>query len=147
MDKTRKITEAAGQMPDGTVFVAPRPGRHDVVVQLILEAGYPHAHDAVQGFVDDQGAFYTRQEALELVRANGQLPGDIIGSVLTSEALWDSWRCGYDVNTRTLGHGCGHHYERPKKPKRRRGQRINYKRTTKCPKCGREDALHPRRKS
>ena len=145
MDKTRKITEAAGKMPDGTIFVAPRPGRHDVVVQMILAAGHPHAHNAVQGFVDDEGTFYTRTEALALVRETGQLKRNIIGSTLTSEDLWDSWRCGYDVDTRTHGHGCGHHYEVPMRPKRRLGQRINYKRSTTCPECGKVDALHPRR--
>jgi hypothetical protein len=47
-------------------------------------------HDRViQGFLTDKNRFLTREEALELVKTNGQLPdGKLIGGVLTSEDLW-----------------------------------------------------------
>lgn len=41
-----------------------------------------------QGFLTNKNRFLTRSEALELVRTNGQLKGDLIGGVLTSEDLW-----------------------------------------------------------
>ncbi len=41
-----------------------------------------------QGFLTTKNRFLTRSEALELVKENGQLEGDIIGGVLTSEDLW-----------------------------------------------------------
>jgi len=41
-----------------------------------------------QGFLTTKNRFLTRKEALELVKSNGQLKKDLIGSVLTSEDLW-----------------------------------------------------------
>jgi len=42
----------------------------------------------VQGFLTTKNRFLTREEALILVKENGQLKGDIIGGELTSEDLW-----------------------------------------------------------
>jgi len=42
----------------------------------------------MQGFLTTKNRFLTRDEALELVKTNGQLKGNIIGGVLTSEDLW-----------------------------------------------------------
>lgn len=44
--------------------------------------------DCVQGFLTNKNRFLTRDEAFELVKTNGQLKEDLIGSVLTSEDLW-----------------------------------------------------------
>ena len=44
--------------------------------------------DCEQGFLTNKNRFLTRSEALELVKTNGQLIGDKIGGVLTSEDLW-----------------------------------------------------------
>lgn len=41
-----------------------------------------------QGFLTNKNRFLTREQALELVKTNGQLEGDIIGGELTSEDLW-----------------------------------------------------------
>ena len=52
---------------------------------------YPkHYYDDVetQGFLTTKNRFLTREEALILVRENGQLKQKTIGSVLTSEDLW-----------------------------------------------------------
>jgi len=43
---------------------------------------------SVQGFLTNHNRFLDRAEALELVRQNHQLEGDLIGGVLTSEDLW-----------------------------------------------------------
>lgn len=145
----KKITKAALRTPDGKVWSVPRPGRHDSAIQFVYEQGYERRDiaDAEQGFVDEDEQFYTRAEALELVQANGQLDRPLLGGgILTSEDLWDSWRCGWDVNKREVVGGCGHIYEKPRRPKHRRGQRVNRKRTTTCPNCGKVDALHPKPK-
>jgi len=44
--------------------------------------------DCEQGFLTTKNRFLTREEGLELVKQTGQLKGDIIGGVLTSEDLW-----------------------------------------------------------
>lgn len=143
----RKITLAAARTPDGKIWSVPRPGRHDAVLHRVIDESGFKSTDAEQGFVDDEGDFYTRAEALELVTTNGQLDRPLIGGgILTSEDLWDSWRCGWDVNKREVVGGCGHIYEKSRRPKPRRGQRVNRKRTTTCPKCGKVDALHPKPK-
>lgn len=46
------------------------------------------AHKCIQGFLTTKNRFLTRDEALELVKQTGQLKGDLIGSILTSEDLW-----------------------------------------------------------
>lgn len=46
------------------------------------------SEEGIDGFTDNIGMFYTREEAYILVKRNGQLCGDIIGGELTSEDLW-----------------------------------------------------------
>ena len=41
-----------------------------------------------QGFLTTKNRFLTREEALELVKSNGQITKPIIGGMLTSEDLW-----------------------------------------------------------
>lgn len=41
-----------------------------------------------QGFLTTKNRFLTREEALSLVKENGQLTKPLIGGVLTSEDLW-----------------------------------------------------------
>jgi hypothetical protein len=140
-----KIDRAAVKTPDGKVWAVPRPGRHDAALKLAFDQGYDTPLNEVQGFVDEEGNFYDRAAALEVVRSTGQLKRDLIGGILTSEDLWDSWRCGYDVNEKKVIGGCGSVYEKPFPPRRRRGRRVNPVRTTTCPDCGKVDALYPRR--
>lgn len=59
--------------------------RHASIFET-MPKGTPH--NCTQGFLTNKNRFLTRAEALELVRSNGQLPGDTIGGVLTSEDLW-----------------------------------------------------------
>jgi len=59
--------------------------RHPCIFE-IMPNGTPNK--CIQGFLTTKDRFLTRDEALELVKSNGQLKGDIIGRVLTSEDLW-----------------------------------------------------------
>ena len=64
--------------------------RHPQCFELMNDL-YPHnvwGQKTIQGFLTTKNRFLTRSEALELVKKNGQLEGDIIGGVLTSEDLW-----------------------------------------------------------
>lgn len=140
------IALAAAMTPDGQIWTVPRPGRHDAALKRVHTESEFTAGEAKQGFVDNDGVFLTRTEAEPIARKAGQV-GDIIGSVLTSEDLWNSWRCGYDVNERKVIDGCGAVYERPRHRRGRRftrGKRISCARTTTCPECGKKDALNPR---
>lgn len=47
-----------------------------------------HRARSIQGFLTTKNRFLTRDEALKLVRENGQLKNGIMGGVLTSEDLW-----------------------------------------------------------
>lgn len=62
--------------------------RHSCIIQQIPSEIKKQFH-GIQGFLTTKNRFLTREEALELVKENGQLPsGKIIGGVLTSEDLW-----------------------------------------------------------
>ena len=64
--------------------------RHPCIFQQYRER-FPqetYGKSETQGFLTTKNRFLTRKEALELVRSNGQLKGDLIGGVLTSEDLW-----------------------------------------------------------
>lgn len=64
--------------------------RHPQCFELMSDL-YPHelwGKSTVQGFLTTKNRFLTRAEALVLVKETGQLKGDIIGGVLTSEDLW-----------------------------------------------------------
>lgn len=82
-----RISEAAVKLKNGIVIHGMRHGSilHNLVK---LEVPRDLVLGAIQGFVDNKGVFYTREEALKLVQSNGQLNVPIIGGVLTSEDLW-----------------------------------------------------------
>ena len=82
------ISCAAIKTENGRVWVVDRPGRHCHVIEKIIKGTKGMVRDTVEGFVTTTGTFLDRAEALELARDNGQLKGDLIGSVLTSEDLW-----------------------------------------------------------
>lgn len=44
--------------------------------------------DCIQGFLTTKNRFLTREEALVVVKDNGQLTKPLLGGVLTSEDLW-----------------------------------------------------------
>lgn len=61
--------------------------RHAVIIIEMREAGLGYVGQDDQGFVDQGGFFYRRSAAGVIVRLNEQ--ADFVGSVLTSEDLWD----------------------------------------------------------
>ncbi len=70
------------------VYSLPAPNRHHDVIRTI-PGGV--AGPDIQGFLDDQGAFYNRRDAYLLASFNGQLkrgPGGYQGDRLYSEDLW-----------------------------------------------------------
>ena len=64
--------------------------RHSCIfAQYAREYPYKdYCRQTTQGFLTTKNRFLNRDEALKLVIENGQLPGKIIGGVLTSEDLW-----------------------------------------------------------
>lgn len=68
---------------DGLVYCG---WRHPSVLAQI-----PRSKDEqlqTQGFLTTKNRFLNREEALELVKQNGQLKKELIGGMLTSEDLW-----------------------------------------------------------
>lgn len=64
--------------------------RHPQIFELTKEL-YPFKEwgkITIQGFLTTKNRFLTREEALELVKENGQLTKPLIGGELTSEDLW-----------------------------------------------------------
>jgi hypothetical protein len=59
--------------------------RHPSIFET-MPKGTPHT--CIQGFLTTKNRFLTRNEALTLVKSNGQLTANIIGGELTSEDLW-----------------------------------------------------------
>lgn len=64
--------------------------RHGECIQraITILGWKPPYGDIEQGFIDQMGVFYGREQALNIVSHNGQLNGDILGGELTSEDLW-----------------------------------------------------------
>lgn len=79
------LVDAAIKYSDGEVLVA---SRHYQVIALRHSAtGQTTGADAIQGFVDNSGNFYTREEAKKLALKNGQITKNHKGE-LYSEDLW-----------------------------------------------------------
>lgn len=77
----------------GHVWSLPRPFRHPDVLYMIVSHLKVDSVDAAcaddEGFLDRDGRYLTREQALLRAQARCQiLSGRIIGSVLTSEDLW-----------------------------------------------------------
>jgi len=81
----RHITHVAIKY-DGKVYSLPRPNRHHHVIRLI---GGIHGSD-MQGFLDNEGNFLDRFEALQVALSAGQVidPVNIRAHRLFSEDLW-----------------------------------------------------------
>jgi len=74
-------------IPTGLVYCG---YRHPCIFQHYKER-FPQeifGKSETQGFLTTKNRFLNRAEALELVKENGQLKGDLIGGMLTSEDLW-----------------------------------------------------------
>lgn len=78
---------AAAIRKKGLIMFGPRPLRHDFPINTAYDLGVRHP-DNEQGFVTSEGRYVDRTEAEELARACGQVKGQLLGSVLTSEDLW-----------------------------------------------------------
>lgn len=74
----------------GVVWSLPKPYRHGHIHALVGLLNPPGLNTKVevQGFLDNRGRFLMRHEAEVVARACGQLTGELIGSILTSEDLW-----------------------------------------------------------
>jgi len=76
----------------GTVWSLPRPNRHHNVIRHIAEStGVSHvdARERDQGFLDQEGRYLDRKEALHVAREAGQLRADVpVQDQLYSENLW-----------------------------------------------------------
>jgi hypothetical protein len=57
------INQAAIMDTTGKVWTLPRPARHSTIINLMMKNNV-NPRKCFQGFVDEAGKFYTRQEAL-----------------------------------------------------------------------------------
>lgn len=78
---------------NGIIYSLPKPNRHHHVIWLIVEkteVDTVDSHGEDQGFLDSEGNYLTRKEALDNARFNGQLRDDrsIWNEELYSENLW-----------------------------------------------------------
>lgn len=80
------IVRAAIQYGDDNRIETGR--RHSHIFGLMASKGIDCPFDAVQGFVDENGKFYTRTEAMDHAKECGQIFKDDYRSVLYSEDLW-----------------------------------------------------------
>lgn len=74
----------------GVIYSLPRPSRHHHVIAEIFKATGKPMEENIQGFLNDQDQFLTRQEALEHALLNNQVKNtnDIRAGQLFSEDLW-----------------------------------------------------------
>lgn len=77
------IIASAILYPDGEVITA---RRHHQVIEVQAKFGISSIN-AIQGFVDHTGAFYTREEARAIALESKQIPETHTG-LLYSEDLW-----------------------------------------------------------
>lgn len=77
----------------GTVYSLPKPNRHHNVIHHIVETTgekFVDAYGENQGFLDDQGRYLTRRQALIVARKAGQLlpHREVVQEMLFSENVW-----------------------------------------------------------
>lgn len=72
MALNRIIGVAIKSKEDGKVNILEKPNRHHHVIKAMVESGYSKPIKGIQGFIDDQMNFLTREEAFELANKNGQ---------------------------------------------------------------------------
>lgn len=74
----------------GKLYSLPAPNRHHHIIRMIYdETGQP-VDSNEQGFLDDEGCFLTRKQALVVAIANEQVldVSKIRGNILFSEDVW-----------------------------------------------------------
>jgi hypothetical protein len=79
------LVDAAIKYIDGEVLVASR--HYQIIALRHAATGERTGFNAIQGFVDNSGEFYTREEAKKLALRNGQITKAHQGE-LYSEDLW-----------------------------------------------------------
>lgn len=83
--------EKAAILIDGVVHSVERPGRHHTIIkQLVEEKNFKPPIKGIQGFVDNNGNFLNRNEALIVaINANQvKIENLLTKSILISEDLW-----------------------------------------------------------
>jgi hypothetical protein len=80
-----KILVSAIKYPWGEIVTG---RRHHHIIKAMHDRGLKTTQDCVQGFLDDEGLFYTRAQAKKLAMENGQLTSDTEYDALYSEDLW-----------------------------------------------------------
>lgn len=89
----RIVVAAAFRSQSGLVFYVPRPGRHHDIIRAAADAGIPTPITGTQGFIDNDGVFMNRKEAM-LVALEAKQPiiredaHNYPGGSLFSEDLW-----------------------------------------------------------
>lgn len=88
----KRITHVAIRV-DGEVFSLPEPNRHHDVIALIIRTTdhvTVEAYDDDQGFLDEDGRYLTRKQALVNALMHDQVkdPDNIRADMLFSEDLW-----------------------------------------------------------
>lgn len=76
---------------EGRTYSLPPPSRHHHIIRMIAEENGVGVHgDEEQGFLDSDGAFLNRKQALDVALAAGQVldPANIRAGRLFSEDLW-----------------------------------------------------------
>lgn len=85
MSKTPRLV-ASAVCRDGEVITALRHA--ECIRKAILRGWTPPVRSSEQGFVDDGGNYYSREDAKAVAIASGQLPEALRKHILTSEYLW-----------------------------------------------------------
>jgi len=82
-----KLVASALRLQNGRIFTGKR---HPDARTKAYESNVDRLEviKAEQGFVSEDGSFFTREAALEMLLETKQITLPLIGSVLTSEDLW-----------------------------------------------------------
>ena len=93
MNKPQKtILCVAMKMPDEIIYSLPRPNRHHDLIRWISEGtryALPVTKGAIQGFLDSDNNFVSREEAkIIATEANQLLSRASVGKLLFSECVW-----------------------------------------------------------
>lgn len=85
----KHITHVAIKL-NGIIHSLPKPNRHHHIIrQIYEETGKPVRGKDIQGFLDNEGNFLSRIEAMKVaVEANQILENSLVLSELYSENLW-----------------------------------------------------------
>lgn len=73
---------------NGVIYSLAKPKRHSDIINSVPEKEVPSWKGSIQGFIDDNGTFLTREEAFIVTMQIGQIKGSSISDRLFSEDLW-----------------------------------------------------------